>query len=1193
MISLPVRTFLADQEIFASASRPQDPAVSVILPIYCHNGSLLERAISSVLNQTFTDFELIIVDDGSRDGSFDTAMRFARQDHRIVVIRHHLNSGLPAIRVNEGIMASRGTYIAYQFDDDEWLPNCLEDLHAEIIRHESPCLVYGLTNLYDSTSNPPQILRTLGDNPFNYGLLKNMNRIANNSVMHHRALCDIAGMYDPHILLRRSCDYDLWLRYGAVADIISINKIVSHVFILQEGSLGKSIPITNMLNARRYMETDRNIKLIPENFLDYNVIDISEQIFSLEEKDNVYRSEILPFLTRTTYLLDGPAQQVMRISRRFPQNITVLKNDYSTSVDVTLRNFLCRISPFSYTFTFIRSSDWIYLKDHATSLCILYREISANGAHALDYCNQENIPSAYWIDDNMFRFGEESEEFAYLKKGSTGWNYLCNNMRGCDLTVSYSPVISEDCRPYASTILELSTNIPARYLATEAAPAAERIHFAVFSGNVRKKIFNQIWEALSKFSKEFADDIDITFWGIDLKDFPQLSCPVYHIPFTNSYELYLSRLQKSSFHFQICPLDDEKRTNQSKSPIKFLEGLCAGSIPLFSNVPPYTDLPTNVCLRTDNSVGGWYDLLKKALNLSDEERKDIFQCARTFVMQNYTTEAQLVPFITALDLTKLLHKLQGKKIAYVAHEALLGGATLHILRHLLLMQEVGIKGILYLPDSEKIYGGDSLPALAHHAKKFGIEVEYIPCRKSVQLIHRSSKDYTDSKIIASMFKKRNIGLICSATYMPALGIAAEQLHIPNVTTLHQYYPNSHFTKREDVNIQVIHSSSNRYALEYYRILNVPSIRIVCPVESAFFDSYKDNIHYVTSEFTQENPLHILVSGTLQPRKGQLEAILAIGQLLKQGFPVKLTIIGYDTLNPSYVSKCRKAASTLPEDSVTFIGFTEHPEKYYHKACHILLCSSTDESMPQTILQSMAAGVLVVSTNCGGVSEIIKDNYNGILLPDNTPEKLAEGISRLVKLSVKERQFIVHNAHETISAIATPSFVRSELINLYNLAFDRLNLSQIIHKKKLPTFIPQARSQRDTSSPCPSRPIDHIASYPIILNSNSFSTIRLIFTCMTGKSEGKITLRLFYKGKLLRESSTIMQNISYNQWTEFTFQTLSGYKGQTVILSLDMEYTGPGKLIVYENRNKRTFAYRIKNKLKIPCSEKDVLLFELA
>lgn len=1205
MISLPVRRFLDDQEIFASPARPQSPSVSVILPVYCHNGPLLERAISSVLSQEFTDFELIIVDDGSRDGSFDTAIRFAKQDCRIVVIRHQLNSGLPAIRVNEGIMASRGTYIAYQFDDDEWLPSCLRDLHTEISGHSEPCLVYGQTILYNSTSNPPLAVRTLGDNPFNYGLLKNMNRIANNSVMHHRVLCDIAGMYDPHILLRRFCDHDLWMRYGDVAEIISINKVVSHAFILQEGSLGKSVPISSMLIGRRYMETHRNSALTPKNFLDYDVTTIPEKKFSFIEKDRLYRTEIFPFLTRTTYLLDMPTQQMMCISRRNPKYLTVLKGDYSTAVDVTFRNFLCRISYFPYTFTFLRASEWTYLVEHATSLCILYREVSVAGTRALDYCHQQDIPTAYWIDDNMFRFGEDGDEFAYLKQGTPGWNCLCQNMAGCDLTVSYSSVISEDCRPHSSTVLELSTNIPVRYLATEAAPASERIHFAVFSGNVRRKIFGQLWGALSRFAAEFADRIDITFWGLDPTEFPPLACPVYHVPFTNSYELYLNRLQKNAFQFQICPLSIDRKTDRSKSPIKFLEGLCAGAVSLFSDVPPYDCLPENVCLRTPNSVEGWYNLLKKVLEIPTEERQAIFQCARSFVMRHYTTEAQVVPFITSLDLAELLHRLQGKKIAYVAHETALGGATLHILRHLLLMRELGIKTRLYLPIKEKTLDTGELLTLPKYASKLGIEVQYIPCRGSVQIIHRIKEDYVDGQTVASIFEKEGVGLICSATYMPALGIAAEQLGVPNVTTLHQYYPNPQFTKREDVNIQAIHSSSNRYALEYYKLLNIPAIRIVCPVGPEFFGCYASNLERAIEDFTQENPMHILVSGTLQPRKGQLEAILAVSKLLEKGIPVRLTLIGYDTLVPEYAMKCREAAHTLPEGTVTFIGFTEHPENYYHNTCHVLLCSSIDESMPQTILQSMAAGVFAVSTNCGGVSEIIKDSYNGILLPENTPDVLAEGITRLVKMGATERLFMLNNAHETISAIATPEFVRSELINLYNIAFEELKK----HKTRLsigeplpePSSIFKQSSMEGnsltaneaaTSNLCPSRPIGHQRFYPITLTSDSFSRIRLIFTCTTGIAHGKVTARLLFKGKLLREASLNMENICYNQWTDFTILPLYGYKNQCVTLCLSMEYVGDDMLLVYENRERRTLIYKIKNKLGIPCAEKDVLLFNL-
>jgi O-antigen biosynthesis protein len=207
---LKVRDLLQDKEIFRREDAPENPLISVIMPIYCHNGILLERAIESVLNQTFKDFELIIVDDGSRDGSFETAQRYMKEDNRINIIRHTLNCGLPALRVNEGILESRGNYIAYQFDDDEYLPNCLEDLYNEIIKHLEPCVVYGATLLEMENK---QTTRRLGLQ-FDYSSLVACNQIANNAVLHQKEVMNITGMYDPHVILRRLCDYDLWLRMG-------------------------------------------------------------------------------------------------------------------------------------------------------------------------------------------------------------------------------------------------------------------------------------------------------------------------------------------------------------------------------------------------------------------------------------------------------------------------------------------------------------------------------------------------------------------------------------------------------------------------------------------------------------------------------------------------------------------------------------------------------------------------------------------------------------------------------------------------------------------------------------------------------------------------------------------------------------------------------------------------------------------
>jgi glycosyltransferase involved in cell wall biosynthesis len=102
----------------------KNPKVSVIIPTY-NRAHLIGRAIQSVLNQTYQDFELIVVDDGSTDNTNEVIKEFSQKDKRILYIKHDKNKGGSAAR-NTGIKAARGEYIAFQDSDDEWLPEKLE-----------------------------------------------------------------------------------------------------------------------------------------------------------------------------------------------------------------------------------------------------------------------------------------------------------------------------------------------------------------------------------------------------------------------------------------------------------------------------------------------------------------------------------------------------------------------------------------------------------------------------------------------------------------------------------------------------------------------------------------------------------------------------------------------------------------------------------------------------------------------------------------------------------------------------------------------------------------------------------------------------------------------------------------------------------------------------------------------------------
>ncbi len=102
----------------------RSPLVSVIMPAY-NAASYLREAISSVISQSVTDWELFVIDDGSSDNSRDIAAEFAQSDPRIQLVVNEKNMGVAKTR-NRGIEMSKGQYIAFLDSDDVWHPEKLE-----------------------------------------------------------------------------------------------------------------------------------------------------------------------------------------------------------------------------------------------------------------------------------------------------------------------------------------------------------------------------------------------------------------------------------------------------------------------------------------------------------------------------------------------------------------------------------------------------------------------------------------------------------------------------------------------------------------------------------------------------------------------------------------------------------------------------------------------------------------------------------------------------------------------------------------------------------------------------------------------------------------------------------------------------------------------------------------------------------
>lgn len=114
-------------EEFSEFNESQTPFFSVIVPIY-NVENYIEQCIRSIQSQTFTDFEIICVDDRGQDNSYEIVKRLAKDDRRISIVRHNKNKGLGAAR-NTALKAATGRYIVCVDSDDWILPNCLKKVH--------------------------------------------------------------------------------------------------------------------------------------------------------------------------------------------------------------------------------------------------------------------------------------------------------------------------------------------------------------------------------------------------------------------------------------------------------------------------------------------------------------------------------------------------------------------------------------------------------------------------------------------------------------------------------------------------------------------------------------------------------------------------------------------------------------------------------------------------------------------------------------------------------------------------------------------------------------------------------------------------------------------------------------------------------------------------------------------------------
>ena len=156
------------------------PKISVIMPVY-NAQKTLKTAINSVISQSFGDFELIVIDDCSKDASLEILKELAKNDQRIVVLENEKNIGVAKTR-NHGISKASGEWIAFLDSDDMWREDKLEKQLSLLERNEGAIISYTASAFMDNDGNPFDYVME-AEVKTNYNTLLKKNLLSCSSVM--------------------------------------------------------------------------------------------------------------------------------------------------------------------------------------------------------------------------------------------------------------------------------------------------------------------------------------------------------------------------------------------------------------------------------------------------------------------------------------------------------------------------------------------------------------------------------------------------------------------------------------------------------------------------------------------------------------------------------------------------------------------------------------------------------------------------------------------------------------------------------------------------------------------------------------------------------------------------------------------------------------------------------------------------
>lgn len=226
-----------------------NPKVSIVIP--CYNAEkFIAEALKSVFSQTFTDYEVIVVNDASTDRSRDIISHYA---DKIKLINLEVNGGEAHAR-NKALKEASGLYISFLDADDIWRPEKLAKQVSYLDSHPEVGFVYSNGTCFKVEKGAKVFVREFKLS-FDGDVFKELfwsNFVPGHTPMVRKTILDQVGYYDEAVQLKRAAtDYDLWLRIARVTNFGHISELLADYRLHESNMLGLSYE--NVLLSYQYI----------------------------------------------------------------------------------------------------------------------------------------------------------------------------------------------------------------------------------------------------------------------------------------------------------------------------------------------------------------------------------------------------------------------------------------------------------------------------------------------------------------------------------------------------------------------------------------------------------------------------------------------------------------------------------------------------------------------------------------------------------------------------------------------------------------------------------------------------------------------------------------------------------------------------------------------------------------------------